>query len=256
MAFVIPAKGNKQLEELAKRIDRSKRVQALYKASNVMLVSRMNYSDHGYVHVKIVANAALKILRTLVDAGIEPSIVKDYGMKNEDAEIVVFLGACLHDIGNAVDRDRHDETGAFIAYDVMAELLKGYGKEKKEIIRTEVMHCIVAHDHLKPSTVEAGVVKIADALDMAEGRARIPYEAGTVGIHAISANAIEKVEVHAGKRERPINIKVLMENPAGVFQMDELLKKKIMRSGLEKYIMVTGEVRGEEGHLKKFELEF
>ena len=130
MTFVIPFKGNKKLAKLAKKIDKSKRIQALYKASNVMLVTRRNYTDHGYVHIKIVANAALKILRTLVKAGVKPSIVEDYKMSKEDAEVVVFLGACLHDIGNAVERNRHDETGAFLAYQVMEELLEDYRDRK------------------------------------------------------------------------------------------------------------------------------
>ena len=35
--------------------------------------------------------------------------------------------------------------------------------------------------------------RVADALDMSEGRSRIPYQAGKIDIHAVSAAAIDKV---------------------------------------------------------------
>src|ERR687898_808181 len=46
--------------------------------------------------------------------------------------------------------------------------------------------------------VEAGVVRVADALDMAQGRSRIPFEAGQIGIHSLSAAAIDEVKIEAG----------------------------------------------------------
>ena len=44
-----------------------------------------------------------------------------------------------------------------------------------------------------PLTLEAGIVRVADALDMAKGRSRIPFERGRVSIHSLSAAAIESV---------------------------------------------------------------
>jgi len=49
--------------------------------------------------------------------------------------------------------------------------------------------------------------------------------------------AIEKVEILEGK-EKPVKIIILMSNPAGIFQVDELLKKKIKTSGIEKMLEV------------------
>jgi hypothetical protein len=85
-------------------------------------------------------------------------------------------------------------------------------------------------------------VKIADALDMEQGRARIPYETGKVDIHSYSAIAIEKVKIEEGS-EKPITINIEMSNPAGIFQVDNLLWTKIEGSGLEGYVRVEAVIK-------------
>ena len=47
------------------------------------------------------------------------------------------------------------------------------------MVAAEAMHAIIAHRRRgDPLTIEAGIVRIADALDMAQGRSRIPFESG------------------------------------------------------------------------------
>ncbi len=82
-------------------------------------------------------------------------------------------------------------------------------------------------------TVEAGIVRIADALDMEEGRAKVPFQAGKVGIHSVSAFSIEEVAIQKGDA-KPVTIRITMSNSAGVFQIDELLKPRIENSGLQR----------------------
>ncbi|HEY1237885.1 MAG TPA: phosphohydrolase, partial [Solirubrobacterales bacterium] len=93
-------------------------------------------------------------------------------------------------------------------------------------------------------TVEAGVVRVADALDMAEGRSRIPVEGGRYGIHALSAAAIDKVNIESGE-ERPVKIEIEMNNSAGIFQVDDLLATKLRGTPLEGHVEVVAEVAGE-----------
>ena len=62
--------------------------------ANVNAVVRMQINDHSWVHIQIVTNIALKLLRQLTKHGIEPWIVRDYGMTAEDAEVVVVLARC------------------------------------------------------------------------------------------------------------------------------------------------------------------
>ena len=93
-------------------------------------------------------------------------------------------------------------------------------------------------------TLEAGIVRVADALDMAEGRSRIPFQAGKVNIHSVSASAIERIKIEKGEL-KPVRIVILMSNSAGIFQIDELLKNKLEGSGLESYVEVEATIEGE-----------
>jgi metal-dependent HD superfamily phosphatase/phosphodiesterase len=212
-----------------------------------MAIDRLGFTDHGPTHVRIVANSALKLLRILIDRKVVPSVVKDYGMKNEDAEIIVVLGSILHDLGMIVSRDGHEQVSILLSIEFLDKHLRPvYTEEERAVITSEVLHATVSHERQKkPLTVEAGVVSVADALDMEEGRARIPFEAGKVDIHSVSALSIQHVEIQEGK-EKPITIRIEMSNPAGVFQIDQLLKPRIENSGLQEYIHVIAEVTGEK----------
>ena len=88
------------------------------------------------------------------------------------------------------------------------------------------------------------MVRVADALDMAHGRTRIPVEAGQIGIHSISAAAIDRVEISAGT-ERAVRIEIAMNNSAGIFQVDDLLATKLRGTPLADHVEVVAEVEGE-----------
>lgn len=254
--FNIPFEGNKKLERLILKVKEDRALNTLLRMSNVNAIDRLGYNDHGPVHIKITANLALKILRLLTKKGVVPSLVKNYGLKQEDAEIVVVSGSILHDIGHAIHRRGHEILSTIFAIPIIDELLKDiYEKEEeKTILKFEILQTIYSHEpRIKPLTIEGGVIKVADALDMEKGRARIPYKIGYINIHSVSALAIEKVEIFEGK-EKPLKIIILMSNPAGIFQVDELLKAKIMTSGIEEMLEV--EVRlikeGKEEIFKKY----
>ena len=88
------------------------------------------------------------------------------------------------------------------------------------------------------------MVRVADALDMAQGRTRIPIEAGHEGIHSISAAAIDEVRISAGE-EHPVRIEIQLNNSAGIFQVDDLLATKIRGTPLEGKVEVLAEIEGE-----------
>ena len=255
--FNIPFRDNARLKQVIDKVRKDRKLQTLWRCANVMAIDRMGYTDHGPTHVKIVANSALKILRILVDRKVLPSIVKDYGMKNDDAEVVVVLGSVFHDLGMTVSRRNHEFYGALMASEFLEKYLQGiYSEEEQTIIRSEVLHAIVSHeDPNRPLTIEAGIVRIADALDMEEGRARIPFQAGKVDIHSVSALAIEKVSIQEGE-QKPVTVRITMSNSAGIFQIDELLKPRIENSGLQDYIHVVAEITGEKERkiVERFEI--
>jgi metal-dependent HD superfamily phosphatase/phosphodiesterase len=198
--FNIPFRKNAKLKHVIDKVKDDVKLQSYWKCANVMAIDRMGYTDHGPTHVKIVANLALKLLRILIDRHVKPSIVRYYGMRNEDAEVVVVLGSIFHDLGMIVTRNDHEKYSVLIALEFIEKCLTPiYSEEERAIITSEVLHAIVAHEQPNtPLTVEAGIVTIADALDMEAGRARIPFESGKIDIHAVSALSIEKVEIIEG----------------------------------------------------------
>jgi len=109
---------------------------ALWKCSNVIAIKRLGYSDHGKKHVEIVANNAFRLLKLIADSGTQPSCIRDYGLEYGDAEVILFLGACLHDIGHSIHRDNHTQYSVFFAAPILNKLLADiYPQEKLTIGR-------------------------------------------------------------------------------------------------------------------------
>jgi uncharacterized protein len=246
MVFEVPSRHNAKLKALVERINEDLEMQQLWKCANINAVDRSGISDHGEVHIRIVANAALRLLRLLVEAGITPNVEKDHQLSNNEAEIIVVMGACLHDLGIAWHRDDHERYSLILAYPKARQLLASfYDEPALTIIVSEILHAIIAHRwDSRCLTLEAGVLKVADALDMTVGRSRIPFEAGQVNIHSVSAQAIESVNILKGEK-RPIRVEINMTNSAGIFQIDELLKRKLKNSTLAPYVEVIAHVEGE-----------
>jgi metal-dependent HD superfamily phosphatase/phosphodiesterase len=228
------------------RVNRDDSIKALWHAANVNAVARMQINDHSWVHIQIVTNIGLKLLRELKRAGIEPGMVTDYSMRQEDAEVVVALGCLTHCLGMAIHRHGHEEMSLFLAADRLPGLLEGlYEEPERTIVVAEVLQTIISHrSDGQPLSLEAGIVRVADALDMAKGRSRIPFETGRVSIHSLSAAAIEEVVIRGGK-DGKVLVEIEMNNSAGLFQVDNLLRSKLRGSGLEDYIEVAATLEGE-----------
>ncbi|HQG30606.1 MAG TPA: HD domain-containing protein [Deltaproteobacteria bacterium] len=245
MDFNIPTKENAKLRMLIDRVTANAELVQLWKCANINAIDRSGINDHGEVHIRIVSNAALRILRLLVRGGVVPSVVKDYGLTADDAEVVVVLASCLHDVGIAVHRDDHEQYSLIFAYPKSRELLSGiYEEPDLTTLTCEVMNAIISHDVDEVClTIEAGVVKVADALDMAEGRSRIPFDLGKMDIHSVSAMAVESVDIEEGT-ERPVRIDVKLANSAGIFQVDELLRRKLQNSSIKNYVEISARIEG------------
>ncbi len=235
-----------KLIAVQERLQNSAKLKALWAASNVTAINRMHINDHGPVHVRIVTRLALKLLELLLQAGIKPGVM-DHGLPREDSAVVVALAAALHDVGHVIHRHEHELLSLVLAPPLIEEVISDlYDEPERTVIVGETLHAIYSHRRdAQPLTLEAGIIKVADALDMEKGRARIPFRVGEPTIHSVSALAIEKVEIRKGV-EKPIRIFVRMSNSAGIFQLDSLFKEKLNRSGLKDYIEVSAEIKGEE----------
>jgi metal-dependent HD superfamily phosphatase/phosphodiesterase len=248
IAINVPDRENPRLARLIERVNHDDELYALWTAANVTAINRLGMSDHGPVHVKIVMNIAVRLFRLLADADVEFGIVRDHGMTREDAEVVVALAALFHDLGMSIHRADHEAFSLFVAQTKLRELLADeYDAAEAAIVRSEILHAIIAHRAGgTPLTLEAGIVRIADALDMAKGRSRIPFERGSsVSIHSVSAAAIDQVHIERGD-DKPIRLVIEMSNSAGVFQLDQLFRDKLKGSGLEPYIDLEAEIEGEK----------
>jgi uncharacterized protein len=240
-----PTRGNRRLEALLDGVNADLELRGWWHMAQVTS-ERLGMSDHSWVHVQIVLNIALRLLRLLVRAGIEPAMVADHGMGRRDAEVVVAGGALLHDVGMSIHRADHEAYGLFLAERKLRELLAGvYGEPERTVIVSEALHAIIGHRRRgEPYTLEAGVVRVADALDMAQGRSRVPVEAGRVGIHSLSAAAIDEISIEAGE-QLPARVEIKMNNSAGIFQVDDLLATKLRGTPLDGHLEVVATIEGE-----------
>jgi metal-dependent HD superfamily phosphatase/phosphodiesterase len=243
MRINVPVRGNRKLRTLIERVNADTQLKGWWHVSNVNAVARMEINDHSWVHIQIVTNIALKLLRQLTKHHVEPSVVGDFGMTRDDAEIIVTLAALTHCIGMSIHRHGHEDFSLFLAEPKLRELLDGvYDEPDRTVIVSEVLQAIISHRaDGQPLTLEAGIIRVADALDMAKGRSRVPFERGRVSMHSLSAAAIEDVTITDGE-ERPIAIEIRMNNSSGIFQIDGLLKAKLRGSGLEPYVEVVAHI--------------
>ncbi|MBP9691240.1 HD domain-containing protein [Candidatus Woesebacteria bacterium] len=243
----VPVKNNALLTKALDMVNTNEEIRTLWRIVNTNAIERLRMTDHGPVHFQIVSNLSLRLLRILVKKGIAPSIVKDFQLTNDHAELVLLLASLLHDIGMSANREGHEEFSLFMTHTLLRELIDFLPIDEKTIVIAETMHAIINHrSGGRPSTIEGGILRVADALDMSEGRSRIPFEEGYMEIHTVSALAIDNVTVSEGK-DLPILIDVYMNSSAGIFQTDQLLRSKLKNSGIEQYIQVIAHIKDRKG---------
>ena len=245
-----------RLNEVLTAVEDDERTQALISAQNVNPVVRLRYNDHGAKHVQTVLDRAIELYSLLKRGDVSFNGAADHGLDEADEAVIIALGAVYHDIGHVVHRDRHSYYSVDIAANRLEDVLETvYDPGTAMTITGEILHTIVCHHREEtPLTREAGVVRVADALDMERGRSRRPYEAGGRGINTISSRAIKAVVLKPGEN-RPAMIEIEMTSDAGIYQVDELLNSKIQGSRLEDYIRIVA-VRSEEQDrlIERFEL--
>jgi metal-dependent HD superfamily phosphatase/phosphodiesterase len=245
MRIKVPTRGNRCLEGFLDAANADDELKAWWHVGQTT-ANRLGMSDHSWIHIQIVTNIALRLFRLLNRRGLEPDTVRLHGLRPQDAEVVIAAGCLLHDVGMSIHRTDHEAYSLFLAADKLGDLLGGiYDEPERSVLTAEAMHAIIAHRRRgDPLTVEAGIVRVADALDMAQGRSRLPFESGRPNIHSLSAAAIEGVKIEPG-RERAVRIEIDMNNSAGIFQVDELLATKLRGSGLEEQIEVVARIEAE-----------
>lgn len=222
------------------RITDDPEIEAYLDAQNVMAVTRKGYNDHGPKHIEIVRNRALSLYELLKRADVPFNGAADQGLEEADEAVIVALAATLHDIGHVVHRDDHTYYSIPLAADVLDRILPEFYDTADAVrMKGEVLHAILCHHTPEtPLTMEAGVIRVADGLDMEQGRSRMPYEKGGRGINTISSQAIREVSLSEGDGY-PVLVEIEMVDAAGVYQVDSLLKAKLDESGLEDHLRIV-----------------
>ena len=213
--------------------------------ADYMAVNKLNYNDHGMTHAIVVGTNSIRIFDLLVEAGVAPDVVTSGAGDVDDACLVTAVSTLLHDIGNQVHRQHHEMMGAVLARGMLDRLMPEIypDMEQRIELRAFILHAILSHDFDPPPlTFEAGVVAVADGTDVTKGRGRKAFDLGKVDIHSVSALAIDEVHIAAGKNT-PVEITVVMNNSAGIFQIEDTLTKKVVKGPLAKWITVTAVTR-------------
>jgi len=231
---------DEKLNRVLEYIDTDEEITAYLEAQNVNAVDRMRYNDHGPKHIEIVRNRALCLYDLLKDGNVDFNGARQQGLAEEDESVIIAFAATLHDVGHVVHRDSHPYYSIPLAADILDRVLpEFYDVAETVSMKGEILHAILCHHTAEtPLTTEAGVIRVADALDMEHGRSRIPYESGGRGINTLSSQAISRVSLEQGDTT-PVMVEIAMTNAAGVYQVDNLLKAKLKDSGLAEQIRIV-----------------
>lgn len=223
-------------------------VKSQWEMADYLVVGKMGYNAHGDTHALVVAANALRILSILIRREVLPDIAKDGLGDIDDGFLIVLVSSLLHDIGNQVNRRDHNLHGGYLALPIIDKLLERIYDDpfKRGVVRAFILHSIFTHmEDERSYTVEASVVKLADGTDMSKGRSRLPYSLGNVNIHSVSAMSVDGVEIVEGE-DFPIEIRVFMTNSSGVFQVEEILQRKLSAGVLEDKVKIVAKTIPED----------
>ena len=146
-----------------KDIKHNEEVNELLKKGNQNL-GLLGYTDHSQAHCVRVAETAAQIL-------------KKFGYSEHDIELARIAGY-MHDIGNAINRNRHAEYGGLLAN----EILKQYDLSIPD--RITIVSAISNHDESTGGAVDpiSAAIIIGDKTDVRRSRVREKPKA-TFDIH-------------------------------------------------------------------------
>ncbi len=169
-----------------KDIKDNKEILALIKKGNDNL-GCLGYTDHSEAHTVLVAEHAAEILDVL-------------GYKKKDIELVK-IAAFMHDIGNAINRNRHAEYGALLANDILKET------DLEIEDRLTIVSAIANHDESTGGATDviSAALIIADKTDVRRNRVREKPKA-SFDVHDRVNYAVTKTELVVDKDKKQITL--------------------------------------------------
>src|SRR5436853_6477165 len=188
------------------------RVKVFIRSANQQ-TGAIGYTEHGERHANTSADGARFILKSL-------------GHDARRCEIAA-VAAYLHDMGNVITREKHGQTGALLAKDILLEL--GFTFEEVAIIMGAIANHEEAEGGLPVSAVSAAVI-IADKSDVHRSRARNPNTT-SFDIHDRVNFAATSSEVKVSRKEKLITLELTIDTEvAPLMEYFEIFLSRMMLS--------------------------
>lgn len=167
------------------------RVHAYIRMADASL-EQIGYTEHGERHVALVSRIAYNVLKRM-------------GHPERECELAAIAGV-LHDIGNAVNRDHHAQTGAVMAMQILNE----FGMEDIEVLK--VIAAIGNHHENDgdPVNAVAAALILADKSDVHRTRVRNP-DMIRFDIHDRVNYAVEKSFLNVDEDRKQITLELSID---------------------------------------------
>ncbi|MCD6502826.1 MAG: metal-dependent phosphohydrolase [Thermoplasmata archaeon] len=207
---------------------------------NRIVLKVYKYNDHGIIHALLTTRRSLEIYKILKKKGYKMT-AEELGGDERWSKFIISLGSLLHDVGNAVHRKYHYLFSVILVKDKVFKYAKELVGNNDYLLPAYLtLNAIFSHDEdVESITMEASIITMADGLDIEAGRSRLRHDPSTIDIHSVSAYSIDKVLIEENDDpEVPLKVVIYMNNLAGVFQVDEILRKKVENSLLTGRVLV------------------
>jgi uncharacterized protein len=165
---------------------------SLYIASADRVMEAMGYTEHGFRHANLVAKIAYQVLSRL-------------GFSEREATLASVAGY-LHDVGNALARDAHGQTGAILTYQALRDTVPG-------VELMPVLAAIANHEEtegMAVSPVSAAVI-LADKTDVHRSRVRRSGRPA-VDIHDRVNHAVEQSFLRVDSDARTVSLELTIDS--------------------------------------------
>ena len=175
-------------------------------------LAQIGYTEHGERHVSLVAHIAFNTLTRL-------------GYPGREAELAAIAGY-MHDIGNAVNRDHHAQTGATMAMQILHEM----GMPDEETVR--VIGAIGNHHENDgdPVSAVAAALILGDKSDVHRTRVRNP-DMIKFDIHDRVNYAVEKSFLNVDEASKQIVLELTIDTSISqVMEYFEIFMTRMLAS--------------------------
>lgn len=164
-------------------------------------LEQIGYTEHGERHVGLVSRIAYNVLKRM-------------GHPERDCELAAIAGM-LHDIGNAVNRDHHAQTGAVMAM----QILNDFGMEDLEVLKVIAVVLVVA-----------AALILADKSDVHRTRVR-NADMIRFDIHDRVNYAVEKSFLNVDEDRKHITLELTIDpNISHVMEYFEIFMTRMLAS--------------------------